>query len=105
MSDINDSDPTNIDIFNLAVAVIFARLYKEFPIVSMILPEYVAVAVLGEERYWEPHSSRGITHAEDAVERTSDGFRYYSIAAATITWLTQSGFMSQVENRQSPDNK
>jgi hypothetical protein len=96
MTDMNDAEPTNVDIFNLVVAVIFTELYNSFPIPTPITSQWLAEKVLTEERYWRPDDLRG----EGAREETVEGHGYDLIAFHGISWLTQCGFMIQ-----SPDNK
>jgi hypothetical protein len=102
MTESNDGEPTNLDIFNLIV--IFAELYKSFPIPTMIRSSSLATQLLGEHRYLKPHHSRGITQPEDAVETTDEGDRYEHIAFHSISWLTRCGFMTEIST-QWPDIK
>ena len=106
MSDTSDTEPTNVEVFNLVAAAIFARLYENFPIPSTLVPASLAEEVLGEDRYSEPAKPDGVHPREYYEEQkpreaTTEGKRYSTIARYSITWLQECGFVNPIQSQST----
>jgi hypothetical protein len=93
MSDKKPPERDNIEIFDLAVGVIFADLYCHFPIPKGMVPESLAMTLL-EEQYWEIDiTANAVCGRDDRRQETQTARDYSSIVRHTLAWLEKCGYI------------
>ncbi|HEX2524846.1 MAG TPA: hypothetical protein VHL31_00895 [Geminicoccus sp.] len=79
---------SNIEVFNLATAKIFALLYEKFPVRIPLIPNDIAAEMISEELYYS-NEPRGPGIAITEKHLTPLGRRYHRVTSSTVSWLVK----------------